>query len=147
MSNHNLNYENFKKVHEELPIIRLEENYGESLINSIYSSSMDSDINEFFLSCLKDWIVHNFYHEETFEEDVNEYLSSVNIVKEDNIDFSKKVSGVSMRRSDYFIENLKSIEIDFAAAKQYITYIDGPYEHLGVLEVDDGFYAFFKYLG
>ena len=147
MNKHNLNYENFKKINAALPVIRLEENYGESLINCIYIDSIDAGIDDFFLSCLKDWIVHNFYHKDTFEEDVNEYLSSVNIVKEDNIDFSRKVSGVSMRRSDYFIENLKSIEIDFAAAKQYITYIDGPYEHLGILQTAEGLYAFFMYMG
>ncbi|WP_352259422.1 hypothetical protein [Psychrobacter sp. TB55-MNA-CIBAN-0194] len=140
MNKHNLNYENFKKINAALPVIRLEENYGESLINCIY-------IDDFFLSCLKDWIVNNFYHEDTFEEDVNEYLSSINIVQEDDIDFSKRVSNVSMQRSDYFIKNLKSIEIDFSAAKQYITYIDGTYEHLGILQTAGGLYAFFMYMG
>ena len=52
-----------------------------------------------------------------------------------------------MQRSDYFIKNLKSIEIDFSAAKQYITYIDGTYEHLGILQTAGGFYAFFMYMG
>ena len=147
MSKHMLNYENFTKVSEALPVIRLEEHYGESLINCIYIGSGDIDVNEFFLSCLKDWVVKNFYHEDTFDEDVNEYLLSVNIVKENDINFEKKVSSVSMRRSDYFLKDLKSIEIDFSAAKQYITYIDGPYEHLGILQTAGGFYAFFKYLG
>lgn len=146
MNELNLNYGNFIKVNEELPVIRIEEHYGESLINCIYRST-NLSIDEFFLSCLKDWIVHNFYHEDTFEEDVKEYLSSINIVQEVGIDFSKKVSEVSMQRSDYFIKNLKSIEIDFSAVKQYITYIDGPYEHLGVLQTAGGFYAFFMYMG
>ena len=146
MNKHNLNYENFKKINAALPVIRLEENYGESLINCIYRST-SLDIDDFFLSCLKDWIVNNFYHEDTFEEDVNEYLSSINIVQEVDIDFSKRVSNISMQRSDYFIKNLKSIEIDFSAAKQYITYIDGPYEHLGILQTAGGFYAFFMYMG
>ena len=147
MNKHNLNYENFKKINAALPVIRLEENYGESLINCIYIDSIDAGIDDFFLSCLKDWIVNNFYHEDTFEEDVNEYLSSINIVQEVDIDFSKRVSNVSMQRSDYFIKDLKSIEIDFSAAKQYITYIDGPYEHLGILQTAGGFYAFFMYMG
>lgn len=147
MNKHNLNYENFKKINAALPVIRLEENYGESLINCIYIDSIDAGIDDFFLSCLKDWIVNNFYHEDTFEEDVNEYLSSINIVQEVDIDFSKRVSNVSMQRSDYFIKNLKSIEIDFSAAKQYITYIDGTYEHLGILQTAGGFYAFFMYMG
>lgn len=129
-----------------MPVIRLEEHYGESLINCIYRST-SLDIDDFFLSCLKAWIVDNFYHEDTFEEDVNEYLSSINIVQEVDIDFSKRVSNVSMQRSDYFIKDLKSIEIDFSAAKQYITYIDGPYEHLGILQTAGGFYAFFMYMG
>ena len=146
MNKHNLNYENFKKINAALPVIRLEENYGESLINCIYRST-SLDIDDFFLSCLKDWIVNNFYHEDTFEEDVNEYLSSINIVQEVDIDFSKRVSNISMQRSDYFIKNLKSIEIDFSAAKQYITYIDGTYEHLGILQTAGGFYAFFMYMG
>ena len=146
MNKHNLNYENFKKINAALPVIRLEENYGESLINCIYSST-SLDIDDFFLSCLKEWIVNNFYHEDTFEEDVNEYLSSINIVQEVDIDFSKRVSNVSMQRSNYFIKDLKSIEIDFSAAKQYITYIDGPYEHLGILQTAGGFYAFFMYMG
>ena len=146
MNNHALNLEYFKKVNEALPIIRLEEHYGESLINCIYRTSSLS-IDDFFLSCLKDWVVNNFYHAETFEEDVNEYLSSINILQEVGIDFSRKVSEVSMQRSDYFIKDLKSIEIDFAAAKQYITYIDGPYEHLGILQTAGGFYAFFMYMG
>jgi len=146
MNKHNLNYENFKKINAALPVIRLEENYGESLINCIYRST-SLDIDDFFLSCLKEWIVNNFYHEDTFEEDVNEYLSSINIVQEVDIDFSKRVSNVSMQRSDYFIKDLKSIEIDFSAAKQYITYIDGPYEHLGILQTAGGFYAFFMYMG
>ena len=146
MNKHNLNYENFKKINAALPVIRLEENYGESLINCIYRST-SLDIDDFFLSCLKEWIVNNFYHEDTFEEDVNEYLSSINIVQEVDIDFSKRVSNVSMQRSDYFIKNLKSIEIDFSAAKQYITYIDGTYEHLGILQTAGGFYAFFMYMG
>lgn len=85
-----LNYENFTKVSEALPVIRLEEHYGESLINCIYIGSGDIDVNEFFLSCLKDWVVKNFYHEDTFDEDVNEYLLSVNIVKENDINFEKK---------------------------------------------------------
>jgi hypothetical protein len=147
MNKHNLNYENFKKINAALPVIRLEENYGESLINCIYIDSIDAGIDDFFLSCLKDWIVNNFYHEDTFEEDVNEYLSSINIVQEVDIDFSKRVSNVSMQRSDYFIKNLKSIEIDFSAAKQYITYIDGTYEHLGILQTAGGLYAFFMYMG
>ena len=147
MNKHNLNYQNFKKINAALPVIRLEENYGESLINCIYIDSIDAGIDDFFLSCLKDWIVNNFYHEDTFEEDVNEYLSSINIVQEVDIDFSKRVSNVSMQRSDYFIKDLKSIEIDFSAAKQYITYIDGPYEHLGILQTAGGFYAFFMYMG
>ncbi|WP_201551806.1 hypothetical protein [Psychrobacter fjordensis] len=147
MNKHNLNYENFKKINAALPVIRLEENYGESLINCIYIDSIDAGIDDFFLSCLKDWVVNNFYHEDTFEEDVNEYLSSINIVQEVDIDFSKRVSNVSMQRSDYFIKNLKSIEIDFSAAKQYITYIDGTYEHLGILQTAGGFYAFFMYMG
>jgi len=147
MNKHNLNYQNFKKINAALPVIRLEENYGESLINCIYIDSIDAGIDDFFLSCLKDWIVNNFYHEDTFEEDVNEYLSSINIVQEVDIDFSKRVSNVSMQRSDYFIKDLKSIEIDFSAAKQYITYIDGPYEHLGILQTVGGFYAFFMYMG
>ena len=146
MNKHNLNYQNFKKINAALPVIRLEENYGESLINCIYRST-SLDIDDFFLSCLKEWIVNNFYHEDTFEEDVNEYLSSINIVQEVDIDFSKRVSNVSMQRSDYFIKDLKSIEIDFSAAKQYITYIDGPYEHLGILQTVGGFYAFFMYMG
>lgn len=146
MNELNLNYENFRKVNEELPIIRLEEHYGESLINCIYRST-NLSIDNFFLSCLKDWVVNNFYHEATFEEDINEYLSSINIVQEVDIDFSKKVSEVSMQRSDYFLKDLKSIEIDFADAKQYVTYIDGPYEHLGVLQTAGGFYAFFMYMG
>ena len=146
MNKHNLNYENFKKTNAALPVIRLEENYGESLINCIYRST-SLDIDDFFLSCLKEWIVNNFYHEDTFEEDVNEYLSSINIVQEVDIDFSKRVSNVSMQRSNYFIKDLKSIEIDFSAAKQYITYIDGPYEHLGILQTAGGFYAFFMYMG
>ncbi|MBF4488345.1 MULTISPECIES: hypothetical protein [unclassified Psychrobacter] len=146
MNKHNLNYENFKKINAALPVIRLEENYGESLINCIYRST-SLDIDDFFLSCLKEWIVNNFYHEDTFEEDVNEYLSSINIVQEVDIDFSKRVSNVSMQRSDYFIKDLKSIEIDFSTAKQYITYIDGPYEHLGILQTAGGFYAFFMYMG
>ena len=146
MNKHNLNYENFKKINAALPVIRLEENYGESLINCIYRST-SLDIDDFFLSCLKEWIVNNFYHEDTFEEDVNEYLSSINIVQEVYIDFSKRVSNVSMQRSNYFIKDLKSIEIDFSAAKQYITYIDGPYEHLGILQTAGGFYAFFMYMG
>lgn len=146
MNKHNLNYENFKKINAALPVIRLEENYGESLINCIYRST-SLDIDDFFLSCLKEWIVNNFYHEDTFEEDVNEYLSSINIVQEVDIDFSKRVSNVSMQRSNYFIKDLKSIEIDFSAAKQYITYIDGPYEHLGILQTAGGFYAFFMYMG
>jgi len=147
MNKHNLNYQNFKKINAALPVIRLEENYGESLINCIYIDSIDAGIDDFFLSCLKDWIVNNFYHEDTFEEDVNEYLSSINIVQEVDIDFSKRVSNVSMQRSNYFIKDLKSIEIDFSAAKQYITYIDGPYEHLGILQTAGGFYAFFMYMG
>ena len=149
MSKHMLNYENFRKVNEALPVIRLEEHYGESLINCIYRTSSTSSISidDFFLSCLKDWVVNNFYHAETFEEDINEYLSSINIVQEVDIDFSKKVSEVSMQRSDYFLKDLKSIEIDFSDAKQYITYIDGPYEHLGVLQTAGGFYAFFMYMG
>ncbi len=147
MNKHNLNYQNFKKINAALPVIRLEENYGESLINCIYIDSIDAGIDDFFLSCLKDWIVNNFYHEDTFEEDVNEYLSSINIVQEVDIDFSKRVSNVSVQRSDYFIKNLKSIEIDFSAAKQYITYIDGTYEHLGILQTAGGFYAFFMYMG
>ncbi|WP_201550720.1 hypothetical protein [Psychrobacter fjordensis] len=146
MNRDNLNYENFKKVSEALPVIRLEEHYGESLINCIYRSTSLS-IDDFFLSCLKDWIVNNFYDEETFEEDVNEYLSSINILQEVGIDFSRKVSEVSMQRSDYFIKDLKSIEIDFAAAKQYITCIDGTYEHLGILQTAGGLYAFFMYMG
>ncbi|MGM8938788.1 hypothetical protein ACS8E2_08850 [Psychrobacter glaciei] len=146
MNKHNLNYENFKKINAALPVIRLEENYGESLINCIYRST-SLDIDDFFLSCLKEWIVNNFYHEDTFEEDVNEYLSSINIVQEVDIDFSKRVSNVSMQRSDYFIKDLKSIEIDFSTAKQYITYIDGPYERLGILQTAGGFYAFFMYMG
>lgn len=146
MSKHMLNYENFTKVSEALPVIRLEEHYGESLINCIYRTSSLS-IDDFFLSCLKDWVVNNFYYAETFEEDVNEYLSSINILQEVGIDFSRKVSEVSMQRSDYFLKDLKSIEIDFSAAKQYITYIDGPYEHLGILQTAEGFYAFFMYMG
>ena len=39
MNNNNLSYENFEKVSEMLPVIRLEEYYGESLINCIYRSS------------------------------------------------------------------------------------------------------------
>ena len=147
MNKHTLNYENFKKTNAALPVIRLEENYGESLINCIYIDSIDVGIYDFFLSCLKDWIVNNFYHEDTFEEDVNEYLSSINIVQEVDIDFSNRVSNVSMQRSDYFIKTLKSIEIDFSAAEQYITYIDGTYEHLGILQTAGGFYAFFMYMG
>ncbi|WLP95298.1 hypothetical protein [Psychrobacter sp. M13] len=91
MNNNNLSYENFEKVSEMLPVIRLEEYYGESLINCIYRS-ISLSIDDFFLSCLKDWIVHNFYHEDTFEEDVNEYLSLINIVQEVGIDFSKNAN-------------------------------------------------------
>lgn len=78
---------------------------------------------------------------------MTEYLSSINIIKETDIDFQKKVSSVSYRSFKYLENYLKHLNIDFANAKQYITYIDGSYEHLGILQTSEGYYAFFMYLG
>ncbi len=78
---------------------------------------------------------------------MTEYLSSIKIIKETDIDFQKKVSSVSYRSFNYLENYLKHLNIDFANAKQYITYIDGSYEHLGILQTSEGYYAFFMYLG
>lgn len=148
MSESNFSYESFEKVRQATAVIRMENPDGPDLINNIYYHSCKYDnSNEFFLSCLKDWVVYNFYHEVFYEEEVKEYLSSINIIKETEIDFQKKVSNFSMRSFDYLISYLKAIEIDFASAKQFITYIDGSYERLGMLQTDQGYYAFFMYLG
>lgn len=134
MSKNNFSYENFEKVRQATAVIRIENPDSPGLINNIYYHSCEyDDPNEFLLSCLKDWVVYNFYHEVFYEEQVKEYLSSINIIKETEIDFQKKVSNFSMRRFDYLMNYLKAIEIDFASAKQFITYIDGSYERLGML--------------
>ncbi len=148
MSENNLSYEHFKKVDQATAVVRIKNPNGPDLINNVYTDSSEYDNhNEFFLSCLKDWITHNFYHEKFFEGEVKYYLSSINITKETDIDFRKILSGVSYRSFDYLTNYLKHFNIDFANAKQYITYIDTSYEHLGILQTSEGYYAFFMYLG
>ncbi len=71
MSENNFSYENFEKIRQATAVIRIESPDGTDLINNIYYHSCEyNNPDEFFLSCLKDWVVYNFYHEVFYETEV-----------------------------------------------------------------------------
>lgn len=138
----------FKQVINISPIIKIEENWGTSLV--IYFYRMDKSLLDeilFAISCFKDFgeQIWNWSDETEIQQDIQTYFVK-NFVAQSNINIKNEIQIASLSRLNYYFDEKNTNVFSDTQLLNMIKYHEDNYFYFATFEDDNCYYALSRQL-